>query len=243
MLWVANPIWFLGSVSIHLLKGSKMGAKKLAISICTAAALMGCMSKIKEVAREAKYSAFEAVGYEKRDIFKRQVATVKEEQQVSQEEFSDALTQLKNVYKVDGGKLEGAYSKLKDSYDSAEKSSKEVTESIVKLNTIAGDLFKEWEKEISEMSTADLKQKSRNQLQLTQKKFNDYSSHLARSEQKMHPVLRKFKDQVVYLKHNLNASALTGLKAEANRIEGDITKLLSEMSSSMKQADELISTL
>lgn len=202
-----------------------------------------CMNKAKEMVRDAKYSAYEAVGLEKRDLFKRRVLAVKEAQGDTKEDFKDALEQLKSVYKYDGGKLERAYNRLYNDYMDAKESAQEVTENIDQLETVADDLFREWDKEIESMGTYELKARSREKLQQTQSKFNSLRTHLKNSESRMAPVLAKLNDQVLYVKHNLNASALAGLKTEANRIEKDIDRLIDQINKASKQADEVIQTL
>jgi len=56
-------------------------------------------------------------------------------------------------------------------------------------------------------------------------------------------VLRQFKDYVLYLKHNLNAQAVASLKGEAANIEGEITKLISRMNESIRQADAFVQAM
>src|SRR5687767_7533140 len=109
---------------------------------------IGCMNKAKEMVRDVKYSAYESIGLEKRDLFKRRVMAVKESQSDTKEEFKDALQHLKSVYKYDGGKLERAYNRLYNAHLDAKESAQEVTENIDQLETVAGDLFREWDKEI-----------------------------------------------------------------------------------------------
>lgn len=203
----------------------------------------GCMNKAKEMVRDAQYSAYESIGLEKRDLFKRRIMAVKESQSDTKEEFQDALQHLKSVYKYDGGKLERAYNRLHNAHLDAKESALEVTEDIDELETVADDLFREWDKEIDAMGTYELKAKSREKLQQTQVKFNTLRTHLKNSESRMAPVLAKLSDQVMFVKHNLNASALSGLKVEANRIEKDIDKLVDQINKSSKEADEVIKTL
>ena len=54
-------------------------------------------------------------GYEKRELLKKSVAALQEEQQQTQKEFKDAMTRLKELYAFDGGDLEKVYDKLKSS--------------------------------------------------------------------------------------------------------------------------------
>lgn len=53
----------------------------------------------------------------------------------------------------------------------------------------------------------------------------------------MEPVLKRQKDQVLYLKHNLNAQAIGSLKQEVGSIEADVQRLITEMERSIKEAD------
>ena len=204
---------------------------------------VSCANPITKAVKEVKYSAWETVGVEKRDLFKSQLRDVKDDQEETKESFKDALTKLKEVYSFDGGNLEREYNKLSNSYERASSDSDSVKKSIDKLNSIANDLFDEWREEIKSISTASFREKSRNQLDETKRKYAQLHKNLVASEKKIGPVLEKLKDQVLFLKHNLNAQAISGLKAEGVRIESDIQKLMKDMEASSKEADEFIKTL
>lgn len=205
--------------------------------------VLGCQSAIDKTVRNAKYSAWEVVGVEKRDLFKRQVSTAKEDQEETGEAFKDALTRLKEVYNFDGGNLEKNYRSLNSSYENTEARVNDVKASISKMENIAGDLFTEWNKEISQISSADLRTKSTARLNETKARYNELHKSLKTSEAKMKPVLVKFKDQVLYLKHNLNAKAVGSLKKESLRIEKDIQSLMEDMNTSIANADQVIKNL
>ncbi|MES3036444.1 MAG: DUF2959 family protein [Bdellovibrionota bacterium] len=202
-----------------------------------------CANPIKKAVNNVKYSAYEAIGMEKRDLFKKEVKNVKKDQEQTGESFKDALEELKAIYGFDGGKLERQYKKLNSSYEDAEKRANEVHASVARLSTVATDLFTEWRKEIGEMDSADLRAKSMASLGETEKKYESFFKSLKKSEAKMDPVLRKLKDQVIFMKHNLNAQAITGLKNESAKIEGDIDALIKDMNSSIAQGDDIINSL
>lgn len=202
-----------------------------------------CANKIHKAVNNAKYSAYEAVGLEKRDLFKREVANVKEDQEDTGKAFKDALTQLKEIYNFDGGNLERQHSKLKASLDDAKEEATDLHARIEKVDEVANDLFEEWNNEINEIKTGDLKSKSSSQLSATKAKYKVLEEQLRASEKKMAPVLAKLNDQVLFLKHNLNAEAIGGLKAEGGKIQADIKSLIDEVNESSRQADELIKTL
>ena len=66
---------------------------------------------------------------------------------------------------------------------------------------------------------------------------------LRRSESKMDPVLAALNDNVLYLKHNLNAKAVTSLKVELGSIEDEITVLISDMRSAIASSDAFIQSM
>lgn len=202
-----------------------------------------CAKRINKAVNDAKYSAYEAVGFEKRDLFKREVSNVKEDQEKTGEAFKDALTQLKEIYNFDGGNLEKQHSKLKDSLEDAKEESAELHKRIEKVDQVANDLFQEWQEEIGQIKTADFRQKSSKQLKETKVRYRELEKQLRKSESKIAPVLTRLNDQILFLKHNLNAKAIGGLKEEQGKIQADISSLIDEVNESSRQADAFIKTL
>jgi hypothetical protein len=56
-------------------------------------------------------------------------------------------------------------------------------------------------------------------------------------------VLVVFKDQVLYLKHNLNARAISSLKNQLNDIKSDVSTLIVAMEQSIDEANSFINTM
>ena len=193
--------------------------------------------------REVKYNAYEMIGMEKRDLFKREVKNVKEEQEETGEAYKDALSRLKEMYQLEGGDLEKEHAKLKSSYENANSEASELRERIAKVNEVAGDLFSEWQKEIKDISTESLQEKSKQQLGKTKSRFKELKDQMSSAEKRLAPVLTKLKDQVLFLKHNLNAKAIAGLKSESSDIEKDIKSLIKEVDKASEEAQKFIETL
>lgn len=189
------------------------------------------------------YAAWEKLGYYKRDLLKERVEKARDEQKAAGEEFKDAMTRLKQLYAFDGAQLEKSYNALQSEYDDCASRAESVRKRIKDMETVAADLFAEWEKEITQISTPALAQGSRQQLAATRERYKGLSVALNDAANSMTPVLTQFKDHVLYLKHNLNAQAIASLKGEATNIQGEITKLISQMNSSIAKADEFIKTL
>ena len=66
---------------------------------------------------------------------------------------------------------------------------------------------------------------------------------MKRAESKIDPVLSVFKDQVLFLKHNLNAQAIASLQGELDTVEADVSALILAMEQSIDEADAFIRTL
>jgi predicted nucleic acid-binding Zn-ribbon protein len=193
--------------------------------------------------RSTYYAAWEKFGVYKRDLLKERVEEARDEQKAAGEEFKDAMTRLKQLYAFDGGELEKAYTALQGEYDDCAARAAAVRKRIKDMETVANDLFAEWEKEITQISTPSLQEGSRKQLAATRERYKALQTALKNAEASMTPVLTQFKDHVLYLKHNLNAQAIASLKGEATNIQAEINKLLTQMNSSITKADEFIKTL
>ena len=57
------------------------------------------------------------------------------------------------------------------------------------------------------------------------------------------PVLDAFRDQVLFLKHNLNAQAISALGGTTRDLQKDISRLIADMEKSIKEADAFIAAM
>ncbi|EEB79559.1 hypothetical protein GPB2148_2491 [marine gamma proteobacterium HTCC2148] len=193
--------------------------------------------------QSAYYEAAEQVGYHKRDILVDRVESSRDAQQDAEEQFQDALEQLSELTDFDGGDLEDIYEEVADEYESSLEAAEEVTEQINAVEHVAKSLFAEWEEEINQYSNARLKSESQAKLRETRSRYNGMMTAMRKSEAKMDPVLRAMNDNVLYLKHNLNAKAVASLQVEFSRIEQDIKVLIVEMRKSIASSDAFIASM
>jgi len=189
---------------------------------------------------QAYYSAMEKFGVEKRDILISRVESAKGEQEKAKKQFESSLEEFSELVNFDGGDLEDKYKTVKSEYESSESRASAVTKRVDSVEKVATDLFKEWESELSQYSNASLRTKSRKKLVQTQTRYKPLIAAMRNAEQKMTPVLRVFKDQVLFLKHNLNAKAVASLKTELGDIQREVAGLVREMNTSIEQADRFI---
>ncbi len=197
--------------------------------------LAGCQS--------AYYATMEKFGVEKRDILVDRVEDARDAQQETKEEFTDALEQFSALVDYDGGELEKVYDRLKDKFESSEKAAKAVRDNIASIEDVASDLFAEWDAEIEQYTSLALKRKSRESRMRTEGAYLELVRKMKAAEATMYPVLDLFRDQVLFLKHNLNARAIASLDTETRAIEAEVRKLIAEMNASIAEADAFIASM
>jgi len=197
--------------------------------------LAGCQS--------AYYSAMEKVGLHKRDILVDRVEDARDSQQDAKEQFKDALERYRSVVQVDGGELEERYEALNSELEASENSAREVRDRIDAVEDVAEALFKEWKQELDEYSNASLRATSQRNLERTQKDYRVLLQRMKAAEKRIDPVLDVLRDQVLFLKHNLNARAIGALKGEYRTLEGNVDQLLAEMQRAIDEADVFIRQL
>lgn len=193
--------------------------------------------------QSAYYGAMEKAGYAKRDILVSRVEKAQEAQGEAKEQFADALQSFLAVTKVDGGELRKKYDELNTQLQRSETRAKAVHDRIAAIDAVATALFEEWGNELGLYSNPELRTQSQQQLAATRIRYTDLMSAMRRAAARMEPVLVTFRDQVLFLKHNLNAQALRALDATSRSLQGDISTLIAEMEKSMREADTFIREL
>ncbi len=191
----------------------------------------------------AYYGAMEKLGYHKRDILVSDVQKARDSQEEAKEQFKSAFEQFSTVLNFKGGALKEKYEKLNAEYQRSDSKAQAVHDRIDSVESVSEALFDEWEVELGQYSKVSLKRASQQTLDQTRKQYSQLIKAMKRAEKKMGPVLAAFKDQVLFLKHNLNAQAIASLKQELVSVEGDISSLIKEMEASIKEADSFINAM
>lgn len=207
----------------------------VAMTLALSVGLSGCQS--------AYYAAWEKVGVEKREILVDRVEDARDSQQEAEEQFTSALEEFSALLQFDGGELEEAYEALNDKYEASKKAADDVTNRIDKIESVAEALFDEWETELEQYSNASLKRTSQRKLSETRLKYNKMVRAMRRVESSMQPVLSTLQDNVLFLKHNLNASAIGALQGELGTIEKDVKSLLKDMQTAISQSNAFIADM
>ena len=189
------------------------------------------------------YNMWEKLGYPKREILVERVGKARDGQEAAKTQFQTTLEKFKAVTNFSGGDLEAKYNELSAQYDQCEKRADAVTGQIASVDSVAQALFKEWEGELAQYSSPELKAKSAAELQATKARYGQLLGAMRAAEAKMKPVLAAFHDQVLFLKHNLNAAAIASLEGTKVSLQGDVDKLIADMQKSIDESNKFISTM
>ena len=195
-------------------------------------AIVGCSS--------VYYDAMETLGFEKRDILVDRVEEARDSQDNAQQTFRSALEQFQSVVDTPDTPLQEKYESVRDAYEDSEASAENVRERIDKVEDVAADLFEEWEEELDLYESPSLRQASREKLRDTQRHYEQLIARMHEAEGRMEPVLQAFQDQMLFLKHNLNAQAIASLESELGRIRQDVDTLIRQMEDSIAESDAFI---
>lgn len=189
------------------------------------------------------YGALEKIGYAKREVLVDRVADTQKAQTAAKEQFESALQHFLAVTKADVGDLQRKYDDMNREFTRSESRAKEVRERIASVEDVAEALFSEWKQELKQYSSASLRAESQRQLDATRRRYDDLLRLMRRAADRMEPVLATFRDQVLFLKHNLNARAIASLDSTNRELEGDISRLIADMEASIRECQAFIQTL
>ena len=189
------------------------------------------------------YRTMESFGVPKREILSDRVAKARGEQEQAKETFESALDEFRSVVSGDAGELEQTYDKLKDQLGNCESRAASVSKRVRAIEDVAEALFKEWEAELEQYQSQSLRRRSEDKLRDTRQRYEQLITVMRRAEDKMAPVLAAFREQVLFLKHNLNAAAIASLQGEVVAIERGVADLVAEMERAIAEADTFISNL
>jgi hypothetical protein len=193
--------------------------------------------------KSAYYGTWEKLGWAKRDILVDRVKEARDDQNAAKEQFKTTLEQFQQITGFQGGDLEAKYKKLNSAYESSQSSADAVSKRIKSVDTVANDMFNEWKEELKQYDNPKLRESSEQKLNDTKQRYAQLIAAMRKSEASMSPVLKAFHDQVLYLKHNLNAAAIASLQTTASEIDADVQKLIKDMEASIAEANSFISQM
>lgn len=190
-----------------------------------------------------EYKVRESFGQQKRELLVDRVAAAKQSQEEAKQQFVDALEQFKAVTGFEGGELERRYDELKREYDRSVARARDVRTRVDSVEDVSRALFREWKRELNEYTDPRLREVSERQLRDTMSACDRLIASMRNAQQRMDPVLRTFNDQVLFLKHNLNARAIASLGEVSSSLQRDIDVLVADMQQAIDEANRFIESM
>jgi len=212
-----------------------LAAPLATILLAGAGVLEGCAS--------AGIAMREQMGIPKREQLVDRVGDARDAQTEAKQQFASALEEFMAVTGAQGGDLEAKYKSLNREFERSKDRADDVRSRITSVETVAEKLFSEWRVEMEQYGSATLRSKSERRYDATRREYDALIQKMKAASAKMDPVLTAFNDQVLFLKHNLNARAIASLQDSASEIQGDVARLVQEMEASIAEANAFIDSI
>ena len=145
----------------------------LAAAAATVILVAGC--------RTVYYSTMESFGVHKRDLLVRNVVAARDAQEAAKNQFSSALERFSSVLGFDGGELEEKHEALEKELKRSEAKADVVRERIDDVEGLSTALFREWRKELSQYSSAELRSASKAKLEEAEAQYERLLSAMRRA--------------------------------------------------------------
>jgi len=189
------------------------------------------------------FRLIESTGRHKRDLLVDRVEHARDSLEEAKTQFQTALDKFSALTHFDGGDLEDVYRQLKIEFDYSQSKALAVRDRIDAVEDVALALFSEWEAELQQYTSRNLRSSSRQKLKLTQQHYGQLITAMRRAEGKIDPVLGVFRDHVLFLKHNLNAKAIASLEHELKAMTVGVSGLIGAMERSISRANSFVDSL
>ncbi len=208
---------------------------RMTLMLLMLAAVSGCAS--------VQYSALEKVGIHKRDILVDRVEDARDAQSETREQLVSAYDELSGLIGHDGGELEEKYKRLSKEVERARDATQDLDDHLSSIDRVSEDLFEDWESELDLYSSAALRTDQEKKLALARRQFTKMRGRMQTARSRVDPVMAVLEDNVLFLKHSLNAQALAALRGQATTLEGRVDALIRDMQVAIEEADAFIARM
>jgi len=211
----------------------------LFILICAVTGLLaGC-----QTVQSAYDSTKEMLGIDKRDIMIGEVRDARHSLEEVRQQFQSAMEKFNTVLTSKEGKLDKKYRTLKSENEKTERKAGEIQKSIDSVTRVAESLFAEWEAELNQYHSENLRSGSELRMQEAKDQFNKFINAMTLANEKAGPVLAAFSDLVLFSRHNLNTETAESLSIEMDAAAEKVASFYQDADGAMGEAEALIDLL
>jgi hypothetical protein len=182
----------------------------------------------------------ELFGKKKKDVLVDRIAAARDAQSAAKDQFAAALDEFRSIAGYKGTLLEDKYNELNAQYNRCQSQTNTVESRLADARRAAKSLFRQWDDELEQYSSAVVRRASEEKLKDMQMRYENVMYAMEKVRDKFYPALAAFKDQVLLVKHNLNAQTEVTMGEEMGIAEKEISLLIQEIDRSMAEADSFI---
>jgi predicted nucleic acid-binding Zn-ribbon protein len=143
----------------------------------------------------------------------------------------------------DAGDRKKLYGDLQKEMDSTEKRRAKIREEAVKMDAEAGALFKQWADSAAAIENPDLRRRSEQRLQARTAGHAAIKAEGEKAQSLYERFMKDLQDQVTFLGHDLNPSAVRSLEPEAAKINKRAEALMLRIDETIAIANAKTDTL
>jgi DNA repair exonuclease SbcCD ATPase subunit len=183
-----------------------------------------------------------AVAARSQDEGVKQIEQLTKKAGATVEAIANTKVQLQKTMDVYNGLMaddakdrKGLYKKLQSEMDNTDKRRAEIRVRADEMKVAADTLFKSWADSAAAITSAELRKQSEDRLAQTKASYAEIGTVGQRAVDLYGPVMKALQDQVTYLGHDLNPSAVASLKPDAAKLNDQANELV-------KRIDDTIST-
>ncbi len=191
--------------------------------------MQGALNRTKEI-----------FGAEKRDIMVAEVKDAGSSLEEVKARFQSAAEKFRTVLTSTEGKVDEKDKVLKSEYEKASEKAADIQDSIDNVTRAAESLFTEWEEQLGQYTSANLRSISEQRKQVAMNQTMQFIDAMSVANKKAGPVLAAFSDLVLFSRHELNAQSLESLNSELASVDKKLDAFIREIDLSIDQADALI---
>lgn len=136
-----------------------------------------------------------------------------------------------------------AYKSLVKDIQKCENQADKVGNRIVAMQVAASTYFTDWEASIEEITSDDLRAKSEKRLQDTRANYDQILKAAQKAGDEFKPFITNLHDQVTFLGHDLNPSAIADLQDDAAKLNAKGTKVFSAVDETIEVASKYANSL
>lgn len=185
------------------------------------------------------YDAMEELGYHKRDLLIKRVKAASDAQVETKEQIISASEEFARLI-GHSGSLQEQYNKAKNAYERSQARSEALEDRVEAVRSVGEALFDEWEDELDDYENRDLRRSSERAMKSSKRQFDSLTRAFDATLQRIPPVLEAFEDQVLFLKHNLNAQMVGSLREENVKLRAEVDSLVRDIEASVREAQRFV---